>query len=78
MKPTDEQIIEHMPKGPELTYVIGNKLKASGFPVSTACVLRRVKAMAKAGRVEKVQNWVNPTSHMAMWKPVAAPKPGGE
>ena len=77
MKPSDKQIIECMPKGPELTYVIANKLEAAGFQASTAYVLRRVKVMAKTGQVERVPNWVNPMSRMAMWKPAAAPKQGG-
>lgn len=71
MKPTDDQILEHMANGPDLTYIIANRLKRSGFQIETPFVLRRMKFMAGSGRVKKVRNWVNPSSRMAMWQRVA-------
>lgn len=54
-KPTDEQIIGAMAGySSSMTYVIANRLRnAKGGP-DTAFVLRRLKAMEKAGKVKRV------------------------
>jgi hypothetical protein len=56
-KPTDEQILAALRGGGRcMTYVVANRLsmlKHRGF--DTAFVLRRLKVMEKAGKVERVQ-----------------------
>lgn len=61
-KPTDEQILAALRDGGQcVTYVVANRLsmkwKTRGF--DTAFVLRRLKAMEKAGKVER-----RPTSYV--------------
>ena len=56
VNPTDEQIIEQIDVwGPDaVTYVIANRLRSKRFPVRTAWVLRQLKRLEKAGKVERV------------------------
>lgn len=55
-KPTDEQIIAQLSAwgGDAMTYVVANRLRAKRFPVRTDWVLRQLKRLEKAGKVERV------------------------
>lgn len=54
IKPTDEQILEVMHGTGLMTYVIGNRLRWKFPGLCTPFVLRRLKAMEKAGKVERI------------------------
>jgi hypothetical protein len=58
--PTDDDILAVISErgGPSMTYVIRNWLRSKGFRVETPWVLRQMKRLERAGRVQRV-----PTSY---------------
>lgn len=71
-KPTDEEIIaELIPRGSMMTYHVANCLRDKHRGLETSFVLRRMKAMEKAGKVRRAR-----TSYVRQlcWA-VAAPAP---
>jgi len=55
LKPSDEQILSALRhSGPTMTYVVAAVLRRSFYPLKTDFVLRRLKALEKAGRVERM------------------------
>jgi hypothetical protein len=56
------------------TYVVRNRLAMDGFSVETPWVLRQLKRLERAGRVERV-----PSSYavMLVWRVVPTPEAGG-
>lgn len=74
MKPTDDQILTALREGGRcMTYVVANRLsmrKHRGF--DTAFVLRRLKAMEKVGKVERV---ASPYAVQICWRAVAEATP---
>lgn len=65
-KPTDEEILDVLrPRGTLPTYVIANWLSDSISKRDTSFVLRRLKAMEKAGKVERVPS---PYAVMICWR----------
>jgi hypothetical protein len=58
--PTDDDILAVISErgGRSMTYVIRNRLRSKGFRVETPWVLRQMKRLERAGRVQRV-----PTSY---------------
>ena len=55
-KPSDDQILSALrAHGRCMTYVVANVLRRNFYPLATAFVLRRLKAMEKAGKVERMR-----------------------
>jgi len=55
-KPSDERILAALRStGVCMTYVVANILRRNFYPLTTAFVLRRLKAMEKAGKVERMR-----------------------
>lgn len=52
-KPSDDQILAALHGGEYMTYVLANRLRRNFWPLQTAFVLRRLKALEKAGKVER-------------------------
>jgi hypothetical protein len=57
VKPTDDQILAALHSGGQcMTYVVANRISMAwkSRPFDTAFILRRLKALEKAGKVERV------------------------
>lgn len=55
-KPSDDQILSVLRAyGQCMTYVVASILRRNFWPLETAFVLRRLKAMEKAGKVERMR-----------------------
>ncbi|EOG1019941.1 hypothetical protein ACK2X8_002093 [Klebsiella variicola] len=56
-KPTDEEIIQVLSdRGNCMTYFVTNVLRHKYWPLSTAYVLRRLKKLESAGKVQRVKS----------------------
>ena len=56
-KPTDEEIIQVLTAhGRCMTYVVTNWLRDKYWPLDTAYVLRRLKKLESAGKVQRVKS----------------------
>ncbi|EPO4915897.1 hypothetical protein ACUA1E_004457 [Citrobacter koseri] len=56
-KPTDEEIIQVLTeRGNCMTYFVTNVLRRKYWPLDTAYVLRRLKKLEAAGKVQRVKS----------------------
>lgn len=56
-KPTDEEIINVLSeRGNCMTYFVTNVLRHKYWPLNTAYVLRRLKKLESAGKVQRVKS----------------------